>query len=151
MRTLRLHSGVVRLVSRQHGHTVSRYIVIETQHLLLLLGSEYLYRTIVVSDWFNNNIDSNMKKSFSCPQCDYKATKKYHLQTHIKSIHEGQTFACAQCDYRAKWKRYLQTHIKSVHEGQKFKCTQCDYTVKKKTLLQKHKKSAHGKVKSKVR
>ena len=51
-----------------------------------------------------------MKKSFSCTQCDYKATR-----THIKSVHEGQTFACTQCDYRAKWKSYLTRHIKSKH------------------------------------
>ena len=29
---------------------------------------------------------------FSCPDCDYKAQQKSHLQIHIKSIHKGETF-----------------------------------------------------------
>ena len=48
------------------------------------------------------------------------------LQTHIKSIHEGQKFLCSNCEYKD-----LQRHIKSVHVGQWFPCMSniqhCDY------------------------
>ena len=50
-------------------------------------------------------------------QCDYKATQKGHLLTHIKSIHEGVKFPCAQCDYKATTKGSLFRHMKSRHEG----------------------------------
>ena len=76
---------------------------------------------------------------FHCPQCEYKATRGTHLQTHIKSVHEGQKFQCPQCVYKATWKSDLQTHIKSVHEGQKFPCPQCAFkaTQKRKNIYLK--------------
>ena len=52
-----------------------------------------------------------------CEQCDYKATQKGTLLTHIKSNHEGVKYSCEQCDYKATWKRSLFIHIKSFHEG----------------------------------
>ena len=57
---------------------------------------------------------------FPCAQCDYKATRREHLLTHIKSVHEGVKFPCAQCDYKATQKSSLLRHIKSVHEGVKY-------------------------------
>ena len=47
-------------------------------------------------------------------------TKKGNLQTHIKSVHEGQKFQCQHCEYKATLKGNLQRHIKSVHKGLKF-------------------------------
>ena len=29
---------------------------------------------------------------FQCPECDYEATQKGNLTTHIKSIHKGDKF-----------------------------------------------------------
>ena len=48
---------------------------------------------------------------YPCNHCDYKATKKGNLLTHIKSKHEGVRFPCDQCDYKATWKRYLLDNI----------------------------------------
>ena len=81
-------------------------------------------------------------------QCDHKATEKRHLQTHIKSVHEGQKFQCPQFEYKATEKGNLQKHIKSVHEGQTFACTlaHCDYQTKWKNTLVKHKKKKHTKI-----
>ena len=50
-----------------------------------------------------------------CNQCEYKATQKSKLVTHIKSIHLGVKYPCAQCDYKATQKRSLLKHIKSKH------------------------------------
>ena len=41
---------------------------------------------------------SNVK--FPCGQCDYKATKRGNLSTHINSRHLGVKFPCDQCDTR---------------------------------------------------
>ena len=35
---------------------------------------------------------------------------------HIKTIHDGVKFLCAQCDYKATQKDNLLTHIKTKHE-----------------------------------
>ena len=67
------------------------------------------------------------KEKFPCDQCDYKATEKGHLRSHMKSIHEGVKYPCGQCDYKATEKCSLLIHIKSKHEGIKFPCDQCDY------------------------
>ncbi|MCP4055403.1 MAG: hypothetical protein GY739_20655, partial [Mesoflavibacter sp.] len=50
-------------------------------------------------------------------QCDFKATQKGHLFTHIKSIHEEVKFPCEQCNFKATQKGHLLTHIKSTHKG----------------------------------
>ena len=63
---------------------------------------------------------------FSCDQCEYKATQRSHLLTHIKSIHEGIKYPCEQCNFKATQKHHLLTHIKLKHEGVKYPCDQCD-------------------------
>ena len=55
-----------------------------------------------------------------CDQCDYKATTKSTLVTHMKSIHEGVTYPCEQCGYKANRKHHLLKHLKSKHEGVKY-------------------------------
>ena len=60
-----------------------------------------------------------------------------------KSVHEGQMFQCPQCEYKATFKVNLQTHLKSVHEGQKFQCPQCEFKATQKGNLQRHIKSVH--------
>ena len=77
----------------------------------------------------------NMSKNFPCTECEYKATWKGHLQTHIKAIHKGETFQCPDCDYRATRKGHLQTHIKSIHRGETFPCPECDYKATKKVVF----------------
>ena len=80
---------------------------------------------------------------FACDQCDYKATWKSHLLTHIKSIHEGLKIHCDQCDYKSTGRPNLLRHIKSKHEGYKFHCDQCDFKATGKHNLSSHIKSKH--------
>ena len=63
--------------------------------------------------------DVNMvNKQHQCSRCEFKAVKKDHLQTHIKSVHEGQKFQCPHCEHKATRKINLQKHIKSAHADQ---------------------------------
>ena len=55
-----------------------------------------------------------------CDQCDFKATYKSNLLTHIKSIHEGVKYPCDQCDYKATWRSHLLRHLKSKHKAVKY-------------------------------
>ena len=75
------------------------------QHRILVFNSIYDIRTV------------HEGQMFQCTQCEYKATQKSNLQTHIKSIHDGQTFPCTQCDYKATFKSSLSRHIKCRHEN----------------------------------
>ena len=72
---------------------------------------------------------------FPCDQCDFKATWKSKLFTHIKSVHKGLKFPCDQCDFKATSKSHLIRHIKSIHEGIKFPCGQCDYKATRQEYL----------------
>ena len=65
------------------------------------------------------------------------------LQTHIKSVHEGQKIPCPHCEYKATRKGNLQTHIKSVHEGKKFPCPHFEHKATDKANLRRHIKSVH--------
>ena len=61
------------------------------------------------------NLKSHEDVQFSCDQCDYKATQKGSLKTHIDSVHGDVRYSCDQCDYKATWKGDLTRHIDSVH------------------------------------
>ena len=54
---------------------------------------------------------------FPYNQCNYKATRKDSLLTHIQSRHEGVRFPCPRCNYKATQMENLSTHINSIHEG----------------------------------
>ena len=51
---------------------------------------------------------------YSCSECEFKATIKSNLNTHIKSIREEVKYPCSECDYEATQKGNLNTHVKSV-------------------------------------
>ena len=64
---------------------------------------------------------------YPCEQCSYRATTKWDLTRHIKSIHEGERFPCDQCSYKATTKPNLTLHINSIHAGECYPCDMCDY------------------------
>ena len=63
--------------------------------------------------------------SHPCPKCDYKATYKHCLQSHIELIHRENCYhlcngipisnPCPKCDYKATYKYSLKSHIESIH------------------------------------
>ena len=52
---------------------------------------------------------------YDCDQCDYQATERGSVKTHIQNIHEGVRHDCNHCDYKATQKSNLKYHIKSKH------------------------------------
>ena len=66
-----------------------------------------------------------------------------HLSKILRSIHQGIKYPCDQCDYKATQKGDLLTHLKSIHEGVKYPCDQCDYKATQKCHLLTHSNSKH--------
>ena len=64
------------------------------------------------------------KKYFECHICNNKLTKRYLLNRHIVSVHEGiKPVECKICCAKLSSKKYLDHHIASVHNGKRpFKC-----------------------------
>ena len=69
------------------------------------------------------NLDET-KKYFECYICNNKLTKRYLLNRHIVSVHEGiKPVECKICCAKLSSKKYLDHHIASVHNGKRpFKC-----------------------------
>ena len=113
--------------------------------LLLPFGSQlpYFLTTNMIEKLKLQLMLDNMSRNFPCPECEYKATWKGNLQTHIKSIHKGITFPCSECDYKATDKSNLQRHIRTIHKGETFPCPECDFKAKFKTGLIYHINSVH--------
>ena len=47
---------------------------------------------------------------FPCEKCPYKAKRRYNLNLHLKSIHEGVNYPCDQCGFKTTQKGSLLRH-----------------------------------------
>ena len=84
---------------------------------------------------------------YACNQCDYQATRQYHLTRHIQSIHEGVRYACNQCDKLFTTQTNLIIHTQSLHEGVEYACIKCSYQATRQESLTRHIQSIHEGVK----
>ena len=55
-------------------------------------------------------------RRYPCSQCNYKATRKCYLITHIETTHLRIYHGCYKCDYKSLYKRNLIHHIKTKHD-----------------------------------
>jgi len=78
------------------------------------------------------------EKPYACDFCDYRASKKSDLNSHLR-VHSGEKpHACHFCDYRASEKSHLTRHLR-VHTGEKpHACHFCDYRASEKSHLTRH-------------
>ena len=114
---------------------------------------------------------------YPCKFCDYKATNKSGLNTHVKTMHQTNEiiickdcnktmkrsylhchrklfhsaliqYDCNLCTYQTRRKNTLKTHVITVHqESKKVICKDCNKTMKKKRFSQ-HRKSFHSALQS---
>lgn len=84
------------------------------------------------------------KRCHPCGQCNYRATQKFDLKRHIRSIHLGERYPCDQCTYKATLTYNLKEHIKTIHEGKRYTCGMCDYNGADRSGLRKHKLRKHN-------
>ena len=58
---------------------------------------------------------SDAVNSTECPECGKVFSTKTNMGKHYRSKHEGIKYPCNQCDYQATRKDHLKTHIQSKH------------------------------------
>ena len=95
-----------------------------------------------------NKCCNNCLNRFKCSDCDYKTSKKNHLQRHIDSVHlKLKPFECDNCDLKFALKGQLQQHIDAVHLKLKpFMCNECGFKATRNGTLQRHTKVCTGKL-----
>ena len=49
------------------------------------------------------------KTTYSCDQCDYKATWMISLQAHIEYVHSNVTYTCDHCGYLSLIRQLKET------------------------------------------
>ena len=54
-----------------------------------------------------------------CEYCDKQYKRKYVLQSHVKSVHEGEMIQCDYCPFKGKQRRYILEHVKKEHPSKK--------------------------------
>ena len=57
----------------------------------------------------------NDDKVFRCSLCEYETRKKFNLQEHIDSLHEGIKYPCAFCGHMSSTSNNLKKHVARVH------------------------------------
>ena len=92
-----------------------------------------------------NHMKIHINEGILCNICDYSSIRKYDMERHIETVHEGiKSFQCNVCAYKTGHKSHLNRHVEGVHEKIKpFKCDFCDYSTKEKRYLKSHIKRVH--------
>ena len=89
----------------------------------------------------------NVKKPtiLSCNHCDYKTSKIYHYENHMRSTHQTSVFKCEICTFESRRRAHLKVHIKKVHPTTEssFICNQCEYTFETMENMKTHIESSH--------
>ena len=59
--------------------------------------------------------------SFNCPHCDFTATSKLSLTSHVRKSHSTSTnkFNCLYCNFTCKWEGALTAHVNKKHSNAK--------------------------------
>jgi len=114
-------------------------------------------------EWYYRQDGKRIRYQF-CSDCDYKSTKRVHLEKHVKTMHpnsntalppapqkRGQTlYQCTLCQCKTPSKQYFDDHL--MHHRKKFahRCHLCSYTSKGRAWLDRHLKNHHHRRVSKL-
>ena len=78
-----------------------------------------------------------------CDRCEKSFQKKFLLDNHIKSFHEGiNPFKCEECGKSFSKQHVLTRHFVSVHEN-RYQCDSCSRKFSCFSVLDKHKLENH--------
>ena len=82
---------------------------------------------------------------FKCNHCEKSYTSKGHLNTHVKTVHDGvKNHVCNHCEISFSIAGNLKAHIKAVHDGIKdHHCDFCGKSFSRPQHLKRHIKAVH--------
>ncbi|KAJ8907563.1 hypothetical protein NDN08_007674 [Rhodosorus marinus] len=88
---------------------------------------------------------SRFKSNFICTECSSTFKSRYHLERHVKAVHQRRKdFACKHCDKTYSQRSHLKLHTANVHEGNaKIVCEYCQYEFAWRTNYLKHVRKNH--------
>ena len=149
--------------------TVKRWVKnsgkkLPTKYVLQIEGKSYTYPPIKpkTSELYHNNLsissqsfpeedqndvdiqqESQEKKYFFCPKCEYKGSLQCYLDTHLKSHQDCNQ--CGQTFFGGHSKRDLATHLKKhevklmkLKNPKQFICQFCNVKFKSKFSMNRH-------------
>ena len=90
-----------------------------------------------------------LRKPYPCEfdNCEYRATEKKHLQSHILARHRTEKtkdFQCPLCSSRFYSDECLQKHIPRHVREKRFKCRHCKFKTHEVACLTRHTRTIHG-------
>ncbi|ORZ20316.1 hypothetical protein BCR42DRAFT_369947 [Absidia repens] len=90
-------------------------------------------------------IDRNEKR-YGCPICRRKFSRRYNLNTHIRThnVNRIKEFECDVCGFGFDRKHDRDRHMVSVHRGERdYSCNQCAATFCRRDALARHALKSH--------
>ena len=63
------------------------------------------------------NFLNRSRSKFPCDECQYSATTKSNLKTHVLAKHLGVKFPCNYCDFQGSTKGNTHYHMKNMHSA----------------------------------
>uniref|UniRef100_A0A146KM73 RE1-silencing transcription factor n=2 Tax=Lygus hesperus TaxID=30085 RepID=A0A146KM73_LYGHE len=83
-------------------------------------------------------------RPFACELCEYRATQKAALITHMRRHTGEKPYACEVCGYKTSFHASFLLHM-TIHTGEKrFSCDQCDYSTSTVNNMARHRKTHSG-------
>ncbi|CAO3592429.1 unnamed protein product [Absidia cylindrospora] len=86
------------------------------------------------------------EKRYGCPICRRKFSRRYNLNTHIRThnINRIKEFECGVCGFGFDRKHDRDRHMISVHRGERdYSCDQCAATFCRRDALARHALKSH--------
>eukprot|EP00092_Neocalanus_flemingeri_P086858 GFUD01109507.1.p1 GENE.GFUD01109507.1~~GFUD01109507.1.p1 ORF type:complete len:737 (+),score=115.03 GFUD01109507.1:241-2451(+) len=81
--------------------------------------------------------------NLNCEKCEYVATNKERLQTHVRSYHSGILHECIHCEKKYKERSKYLLHLRRDHQGLRYKCENCAQEFTNKHTLVTHVQRDH--------
>jgi len=86
---------------------------------------------------------TELLERFACDQCDHTYSNKANLDKHKRVDHQGVRYTC-DCGAEFKSKYHLETHVASIHHNERHVCGECSKTFTRKDHLVAHMNSHMG-------